>query len=242
MTRWRGAVGAAISLMLSAGLLLGATRGGTAFTTDSARAADIAAHPVLLPASPLVDARSHTQAFTNSSHVTIVDFVYTRCPSMCGTLGGVYQRLQSELVRRQLTDRVRLLTVSFDPAWDTPERLRYYEMLMRPDTAVWTIATLRDSADLQRVLRSFGVRVIPDGIGGFEHNAALHVVDRTNRLVRIVPIEVSSLDQRAANGPSAVANDAYDIAISAALAVADSIAHATDGGVARAVVARRPAP
>lgn len=242
MTQWRGVAGMATSLVCSTALLFGATRGGSVFTTDAARAADVAEHPVSVPASVLLDARSRDQSFVDSSRVTIVDFIYTRCPSMCGTLGGVYQRLEGEIIRRQLTNRIRLLTVSFDPAWDSPERLRYYEMLMRPDAAVWTIATLRDSADLQRVLEAFGVRVVPDGIGGFEHNAALHVVDRTNRIVRIIPIAASSLDERAGRGLSAVANDAFDIAIGAALTTADSIASANVHGVTRAALARRTVP
>jgi protein SCO1 len=38
------------------------------------------------------------------------------------------------------------------------------------------------------LLKAFGVTVIPDGAGGFVHNAALHVVDRQGRLIAIFDI------------------------------------------------------
>jgi protein SCO1/2 len=212
---WRGVAGAAASLILSAGLLGAGTRGFTALTTDGARALDIAEHPRVVPDPALLDARGRPLRIADPDRVTIVDFVYSRCPSLCGALGGVYQRLQSEIRRRGLGGRVRLLTVSFDPAWDTPERLRYYETMLRPDRAIWTVATLRDATALDPLLAAFGVRLIADGAGGFEHNAALHVVDTSGRLVAVVPIAASSLDTRGATGGRA--NDAFDEAIGSAL-------------------------
>jgi len=35
----------------------------------------------------------------------------------------------------------------------------------------------------------FGVKVVPDPLYGFQHNVAVHVVDREGRLVRIVDTE-----------------------------------------------------
>ena len=118
---------------------------------------------------------------------TIVDFIYTRCVTVCSALGGVYQTLQSEIRARGLESQVRLMSVSFDPAWDTPQRLGPYVDVMRADPAIWTIATVADSRALPAVLRAFGVRVIDDGLNGSVHNAALHVVDPDGRLVVILP-------------------------------------------------------
>ena len=44
------------------------------------------------------------------------------------------------------------------------------------------------AADLAAWLRTFGIVVIPDGYGGYEHNAALHLVDERGRLVRILDL------------------------------------------------------
>jgi protein SCO1/2 len=47
---------------------------------------------------------------------------------------------------------------------------------------------LPDPRDRQRLLADFQVTVVPDGRGDFEHNAALLVVDRRGRLVRVFDI------------------------------------------------------
>lgn len=42
-----------------------------------------------------------------------------------------------------------------------------------------------DAAELKRLLDIFLVVVISDGLGGYEHNGALLIVDERGRLVRI---------------------------------------------------------
>ena len=141
------------------------------------------------PAIALLDMHSAAQTLRDDRRSTIVDFIYTRCVTVCSALGGVYQSLQSAIRARGLESQVRLLSVSFDPAWDTPMRLGPYAQVMRADPAIWTIATVADSGALPAVLRAFGVRVIKDGVNGYVHNAALHVVDPDGRLVAILPID-----------------------------------------------------
>jgi protein SCO1/2 len=50
---------------------------------------------------------------------------------------------------------------------------------------VWRFARVADPARLRLLLDAFGVTVIDDGRGGYEHNAALLVVDTRGRLVRV---------------------------------------------------------
>ena len=39
------------------------------------------------------------------------------------------------------------------------------------------------------LLSAFGAVAVPDGLGGYEHNAAIHLLDDAGRLVRISDIE-----------------------------------------------------
>src|SRR5690606_3082949 len=80
---------------------------------------------------------------------------------------------------------VRLLSISFDPARDDVATLARYASSMNARADTWRFATVADARHLEPLLRRFPVVVIPDGLGGFEHNAALLVVDRRGRLVRI---------------------------------------------------------
>ena len=57
------------------------------------------------------------------------------------------------------------------------------------DGRTWGIARVRRAADLKPLLDAFGIVVIPDGLGGVEHNAAIHLVARDGRLAWISDIE-----------------------------------------------------
>lgn len=202
--------------MVASVLLFGvATMGFQAFTTDTARVLAVATHPTTVPRVALVDADGRSQSFADRQRITIVQFFYSRCTTVCATGGNAFQRLQAEVRRRGMHEQVRLLSVSFDPSWDTPPRLHAYRTLLGADSTLWSLATFTRAADLRPSLRAFGVRVIPDGQGGFAHNAAFHVVDTAGKLVAIEPIAEPLVDSR--RGASAVSRDAFDAAIDAVL-------------------------
>ena len=45
-----------------------------------------------------------------------------------------------------------------------------------------------------QILRSFGIVVIPDGRGDFQHNAAVHVVNGDGRLARVLDLSADPAD------------------------------------------------
>src|SRR5690606_19751735 len=121
----------------------------------------------------------------------LVVFVDARRRSGCAALGTGFQRLPARSLAPEATraagtaGRVRLLSFSFVRERDDPATLARYAAALdaRPDT--WRFAAVPDAAQLAGLLRRFQVVVIPDGLGGYEHNAALLVVDPEGRLVRI---------------------------------------------------------
>lgn len=158
------------------------------WTAEGARRLTVMEHPVAAPtvtlATPgLADADLPTW-LNGAGRATIVDFVYTRCPTVCTTLGSEFQQLQRGLAKEP-ADGVKLLSISFDPAHDDAASLQQYATLWRADPTRWTIATVRNDDQLQGLLKAFQVVVIDDAMGGYEHNAALLVVDGRGRLVRI---------------------------------------------------------
>jgi protein SCO1/2 len=82
--------------------------------------------------------------------------------------------------------KLLLLSISFDPVRDTPAELTAYQHRSRERGGGWIAARPQDAADLAALLHAFGVRAIPDGLGGFVHNAAINVVDPDGQLVAIV--------------------------------------------------------
>jgi protein SCO1/2 len=136
---------------------------------------------------PGINAQPLPALLDTQGGVTIADFVYTRCVTVCSTLGGTFQQLQEALRsgRKNGGADVRLLSISFDPLNDTPEVLAAYGERFQADPSVWRFAAPVQTAGLQLLLERYGVVVIPDGLGGYEHNAALLVLDRSGRLVHI---------------------------------------------------------
>ncbi|MEO8058818.1 MAG: SCO family protein [Burkholderiales bacterium] len=158
------------------------------WTAEGARRLTVIEQPVRAPkvallGPGLIDADLQT-FLTGAGRATIVDFVYTRCPTVCTTLGIGFQQLQQAL-GAQRTEGVKLLSISFDPAHDDAAGLQRYATQWRADPSRWAIATVPDADQLQRLLKVFQVVVIDDGRGGYEHNAALLVLDGRGRLVRI---------------------------------------------------------
>jgi protein SCO1/2 len=54
------------------------------------------------------------------------------------------------------------------------------------------MARVSDQAKLDFLLKELGVVIIPDEFGGYQHNAAIHVVDRGGRVAHILDYDVSS--------------------------------------------------
>jgi len=177
-----------IALLGGAGLWHG-TDGFRAFTTEGARRLAIREQPRPVPEARLIDMRGRALTLAGENDRTqVVEFIYTTCPTLCVSLGESFARLQAAAKAAGLADRVRLISISFDLARDGPEALRDYAEAHGADGHLWITARPDDEQALRALLQVFGVIVIPDGAGGFVHNAALHVIDRQGRLNAIFDI------------------------------------------------------
>lgn len=194
----------ALVLVLAGAAVFATTRGLRTVSADGARRLDLARAPRELPALALLDQAGRQYAFggpiaqgksTDKSidkselPVTLVTFVYTQCMAICRTSASGQAWLQQQLRERRLQDRVRLLTLSFDPARDTPAALLAYARTLRADPAIWIFATVAEPARLRGLLDAFGIVVLPDGLGGYSHNAALFLVDAQGRLAAAYDVE-----------------------------------------------------
>jgi protein SCO1 len=175
-------------LVSTAGLAVSyaATDGFQAYTLESARRLSALRSPAPLPnlELDLVDA-GRTRLSVVPGHVLLVDFIYTNCPTYCAALGSVYAQLEQRLSGEIASGAVRLVSISFDPVRDGPQELRAYRARYSRDAVGWSLATPAVEAELESWLRAFGVVVIPDELGGFAHNAAMHVVGPQRTLVAI---------------------------------------------------------
>jgi protein SCO1/2 len=182
----------AATLVLAAGFALAhtATDGFQAFTLESARRLHALTAQAALPelALDLADGR-RARLSEMPGQVLLVDFIYTNCPTYCAALGSVYAQIGRRLEDEIATGKVRLVSISFDPARDGPAELIAYHTRYGGNANGWDLGRPAQAADLERWLNAFGVVVIPDGLGGYTHNAAVHVVGPDRRLAAIHGLE-----------------------------------------------------
>lgn len=175
-------------LVLSAGLVVSyrATDGFEAFTLESARRVQAMRSPQLIGSLPLQLAEGHKRTLSDwQGRYVLVDFIFTRCTTLCTAMGSGYARLQQSLASEIESDKVRLLTVSIDPGRDRLSDLAEYRLRYTRNISGWDIGRPRDEQVLAKWLTSFGVVAIPEPLAGIAHNAAIHVVAPDGRLVAI---------------------------------------------------------
>jgi len=162
-----------------------------AWTAEGVRRLQVARAPVPAPAVTVEGpdgAARDLRALLARGDATVVEFIYTRCETVCLALGGVFQQMQAALRDAPAGDRVQLLSVSFDPVRDGRAELAAYAKRMHADPEAWRFVRVPGESDLRQLLAAFQVVVVPTGGGDFEHNAALLVVDGQGRLVRVFDI------------------------------------------------------
>lgn len=183
------------SLALLAGGIGGlavATDGFRAFTSETARRIDVREHPRTLPPAQLETASGTIVDLSDlRGHWLLVDFIYTRCTTYCSVQGAEFARLQHRLAQPIADGEVVLLSISFDPSHDAPAQLAAYQRHSGDRGVGWIAARPTSRASLAALMRAFGVTAIPDGIGGFVHNAAIAVVDPRGRLVAVTDWDAS---------------------------------------------------
>lgn len=113
--------------------------------------------------------------------VVVVSFIYTRCPlpDYCPRVMTNLASLRDRFANRLGTDLV-LLTVTFDPQFDTPEKLREYADRYGANVPGWYLLT-GSRADTTRVCTLLGVDFYPEE-GMLTHTLQTAIIDRSGRL------------------------------------------------------------
>lgn len=176
----RAALTAVATAALGAAVLWWGTDGGRAFTSEAARRLDIATTPRQLPDTALTDQTGASFRLSDYRGApAVLEFVYATCPDICLVLGSTFGRLATTL-----PPDTALLSISFDPA-DDAERLGWFADRYGATPPRWRVAGVAGDAEREALLATAGVVVIPDGMGGYVHNAGLYLLDADGRLTAV---------------------------------------------------------
>jgi protein SCO1/2 len=111
-----------------------------------------------------------------------LDFVFTRCPGPCpiqtARLVAVQQKLDPALAAR-----TRFASITLDPDYDSPERLRAYALSRGARLDNWSFLS-GDSATVQSVLDAYRIGTVRKPDGTLDHVVATFLIGPDGRIAR----------------------------------------------------------
>ena len=185
-------------------LICSSAIGGAAAATDSdhdyaAPAPGTYALPVIKTAADgdVLDANGRRLRLreVTQGKITVLSFIYTRCAAVkaCPYATGVLNELHElSQTNKTLAKTMRLVSMSFDPAVDSPQRMADYSAWLRtrPGGAEWRFLTTRSRAELQPILAAYDQAVDTrpnpaDPQGPLFHTLRVYLIDSEGRIRNI---------------------------------------------------------
>ena len=117
---------------------------------------DVGATRMNIPDTELLDQNGkkiHFYTDLVKGQTVVINFIFTTCTTICPPLGATFARVQKELGDKVGRD-VRFISISVDPATDTPERLKAWGAKFHAGEG-WTFVT-GNKPEVDELLRALG--------------------------------------------------------------------------------------
>src|SRR5438270_9032423 len=156
--------------------------------------------PVIKPAADgaLLDSNNKSVPLRDLTRgrITVLSFIYTRCAASkaCPYATSVLTQIHDLSVDddKTLAKSMRLVSLSFDPEYDTPQRLAAYSDNVRDQKSgcEWSFATAKSRAELETILAAYDQAVDKrqnpaDPQGPLYHTLRVFLIDREGRIRNI---------------------------------------------------------
>lgn len=145
----------------------------------------------LLPDTAFIDQDNRVQHFKayRGKHL-ILTFIYTRCPlpNFCPLMDIHFQSLQKSILEsKDLKSTTRLISISFDPDYDTPEVLKRHGDALNADYEVWSFLT-GERKSIVNFAEHFGITVVQNESSPEEiaHSLRTVIADASGKLVKVL--------------------------------------------------------
>jgi protein SCO1/2 len=113
--------------------------------------------------------------------VWVVNYFFTSCPSICPKMMAGLRLIQQAFAN---DEQVRMISLTVDPAHDTPAKLKWYAQSKSINLNQWQLGT-GSKADLYRFARNGLFIAATDGDGGvndFIHSDKIVLIDRESHI------------------------------------------------------------
>ena len=135
--------------------------------------------------------------------LVLLSFIYAACSDVngCPLATQVLHKISRQLQKQpELADKLRLLTLSFNPTHDTPEMMRHYGEGFKTGEFDWQFLTTRDETALQPILDGYqqNVQKIYDDkgqfTGTFSHLLRVYLIDQDKHIRNIYSVDFLHAD------------------------------------------------
>jgi len=141
-----------------------------------------------LPDAALIDQSNRRRSLSEwKGTQTVITFIYTRCPlpDFCPLMDQNFATLQRRINQdTALRGRVKLISITMDPDFDTPAVLEKHAGHLHADPAMWTFLT-GDRGTIDQLAGKLGVGIMRDTPQTLTHNLRTTVLDADLRIVKI---------------------------------------------------------
>jgi protein SCO1/2 len=142
-----------------------------------------------VPDAEFVDQNGRKRPFsTFKGSPLALTFIYTKCPlpDFCPLMDRHFAAVQQALEAEPALRQAHLVSITFDPATDTPAVLRKHASELKADPARWTFLT-GDRDQIDKFASRFGMTIAraPDDPINITHNLRTALVDADGKLVKV---------------------------------------------------------
>jgi cytochrome c peroxidase len=131
--------------------------------------------------------------------VVLLSFVYATCSDIngCPLATAVFHKIKNRLEKEPtVASQLRLITLSFNPEHDTPQRMKEYGASLQGKGVEWHFLTTQSEQELQPILKAYkqSAEKIYDANGKFtntfSHNLRVYLIDQHQQLRNIYNTEL----------------------------------------------------
>jgi len=118
--------------------------------------------------------------------ILLVSFIFTTCNGTCPATTHRMSQVQEELKKRGLEKggAIQLVSISLDPARDTPAVLKGYMRLYDLDAGNWSFLT-GPADQVAKTIAAWGMWARPAANGQLDHPSRIFLVDQAGRIREI---------------------------------------------------------
>ena len=177
-----------IIILLLGGLLFYiSTDGFRIYTIEAERVESLKNEKPDFPDVDVVDNKGRAYPFDEfEGKYILMTFIYTSCETACPMMEANMKEVYDTLDAEAYSDDLVFLSTSFDTERDTVEVLDRYAEYFDADGDTWRMLRVPEASDLDTVLDTYGVTVIPEGDADYQHNTSFYLLGPDGGLVEVL--------------------------------------------------------